>query len=368
MPDRVLAAASTQLCLVGPDALTVEAIAERAHVSIGLVYKHYPSLDQLVLDLLTSELPRVTADIPSDGPLPAPLLMPPPSGNERLLLEALLCIRRFPHTESIVRPVMADLMQRSGPLRCAVLLGCQAITLAGVTIPTGDVTALTSLEDRIRIGDIRPVPPTPAKLTDSDLTVPHPQPERNDPTAVRLREATSDLLTETSGRASVRDIAKKAGVTTGAVYRRYESKDELIGDTIKAAVTADRTNWLQQLFAALMNPTTSDPALVLAQVLATASAPDAEQTRQSIELLVAARGGPAARSALSQRYLTAVETRKTQLASLAATGLMTYPDSSTALAWAFQVAPMGARIAGMATDMPDAAGWYPAMQALLRAL
>jgi len=47
---------------------------------------------------------------------------------------------------------------------------------------------------------------------------------------------------------------------------------------------------------------------------------------------------------------------------------MTYADSSTALAWAFQVAPMGARIAGMATDMPDAAGWYPAMQALLRAL
>lgn len=368
MPDRVLAAASTQLRLVGPDALTVEAIAERAHVSVGFVYKHFASLNAIVRDVVNAELPHAIANIPTADALPTTLLVPPATSSERMPLEALLCLRRFPDTKSVVEPIITEFAQRAGPLRCAVILGCQAITLAGVTIPTADVKALISLEARARGGFGHVVMTGPPALVAHYLTKPHPTPERSDPTAVRLRDATCELLTETFGRASLRDIAKKAGVTTGAVYRRYGSKDELIGDTIKSAVAANRTDWLEQFFAALMDRTRGEPALILARVLATASTPGTEQARQSIELLVAARSGPAARAALSQHYLAVVETRKAQFRALATTGLTQDPNSPAALAWALEVAPMGARLTCLATAMPNADGWFPPMASVLRAV
>lgn len=366
MPGRVPDAALTQLCLVGPDALTIEAIAERASVSVGLIYKEHHSLNTLVRDVLAASLPSALDAIPGVEALSRSSLGSRP--EHRLPLEAILALRRFPDAHAVVKPIMDTFVQRTGPLRCAVVLGCQALSLAGVVPSGSDVDALIALEHRIRLGTLHDSPLRAIPLPVNDASVPHGGPEHDDPTSVRLRDAASQLLTESAGRASLRDIADKAGVTTGAVYRRYGSKDDLIGDTIKARLTTERTLWAQMFFAALADPTKGDPASILAEFLAQASAPDAAATRESIELVVAARTGPAARAALAERFSTAVMTRKAQLSMLAGLGALHHPDSADALAWAFQVAPTGARIAGIATPMPDAHRWRPSMAALLQAL
>lgn len=366
MPSRVPDAALTQLCLVGPDALTIESIAERASVSVGLVYKEHGSLDSLVREVLATQLPSSLEGIPGTDRLPASAFGARP--EDRLPLEAILALRRFPAARDAVQPAMDAFVQRSGPLRSAVILGCQALALSGTIPSASDLDALIALEHRIRAGILHdsPLPPIPIAL--ADASVQHGEPQRDDPTSVRLRDAASQLLTETAGRASLRDIADRAGVTTGAVYRRYDSKDDLIGDTVQARVTTERTQWAQQFFAALADPSTGDPASILAEVLAQASAPDEAATRESIELVVAARTGPAARAALAERFSTAVATRKAQMSMLTGFGALRHPDSVDALAWAFQVAPTGARMNGLVTPMPDAQGWRPSMVALLRAL
>jgi AcrR family transcriptional regulator len=368
MSDRVLAAASAQLCLVGADALTVDAIADRARVSVGFVYSQFRSLDEIIRTVLARDFARLCDAIPATDPIPAALLAPTNASPERLILEGLLALRRFPHVHDLVQPTMETLVERVGPLRTAVIVGCQAVTVAGVTIPDADLTSLIGLEARIRADTDSPSIPSAARVPDGETTVPHPGPEYRDDTARRLQDATSDLLAETGGRATMRDIARRAGVTTGAVYRRYQSKDDLISDTISARVTKERTGWMQELFAALMNPEQMDPALVLARVLADSCAPDERATQESIELVVAARSGPAARSVLTERFRIAVKTRTSQLERLLDADLMSHPDSPTSLAWAFQVAPTGARIAGLGVPMPRADGWYPSMAALLRSL
>lgn len=368
MPDRVLSAASTQLCLVGADALTVESIAERAHVSVGFIYKKYHSLSELVHRAIDEELPSALDVIPDRQMLPIELLAPTSRVTERLPLEAILATRRFPELREPVGVYMSELTSRVGPLRCSVILGCQALGIAGVDIEIADMASLISLESRIQSGACNEDTVIAAPIDIGASTVPHPGPERRDPTAERLRDAASELLTETAGRASLRDIASRAGVTTGAVYRRYDSKDELIGDTINARVNEERTNWIQEFLKAWVDPTHGDPGRVLAQVLAEVSTANQPQTREAIELLVAARSGPAARSALSQRYLDAAKTRKAQFEPFSESGLMKHSDSPAALAWAVQVGPMGTRVATLVTSMPDAEGWYPSMVAMLRAL
>ncbi|MFM8515970.1 MAG: TetR/AcrR family transcriptional regulator [Actinomycetota bacterium] len=369
MPDRVVSAALTQLCLVGPDALTIEAIAERAHVSAGFIYKHFGSLSDVLRDALLDGLSAHLAAIPREGPLTAGLLLEMSThDHDRLPLEAILSLRRFPEIREIVGPATTELVERIGPMRSCVVFGCHAVAIAGVSPAESDVTALIALEYRIQGGDIRNVESVAPEESVGDLSIPHPPPLRNDPTTVRLRAAASQLLTETAGQATIRDIATKAGVTTGAVYRRYESKDDLIGDTIQARVTEDRTTWLMDFFEVLTNPGTGDPARVLSDVLAEASETTKASTRESIELLISARGGPAARMALASRYTSAIATRTAQLTRFRGSALMRHEDSPAALAWAFQVVPMGARILGLATQMPDSTGWYPSMVSLLRAL
>lgn len=368
MHDPVISAALKQLCLVGPDALTVEAVADRAHVSVGFVYKHFGSLSHVLRTALAEGIPTSLSAIPSEGPLSPGQLEMSTENRERLPLEAILSLRRFPEVKEVVGPAVTALVERIGPMRSCVVFGCHAVAIAGVYPTGGDVSALIALEYRVHSGDVRDEESGVADHLVGEATVPHSQPLRNDPTTVRLRDATSQLLTETAGQATIRDIATKAGVTTGAVYRRYESKDELIGDTIQARVSEDRTTWLTEFFAAVTNSGSGDPAFVLSNVLADASDANTPATREAIELLVSARGGPAARMALARRYTTAVETRTAQLNRFRGSPFMRHEDSPAALAWAFQIVPMGARILGLATTMPNSQAWYPSMVTLLRAL
>jgi AcrR family transcriptional regulator len=357
-------AATHQLCLVGADALTMEGIAERANVSIGWAYKSGTNLESLLLEAARAALPRAVAEIPDSGELPESIVDP----KNRLALECVLSLRRFPGLRDVVVPTIEEWVARVGPLRASVILGCQALTLAGAAPNAEGLEALIALESRTFNGvDPAPIGGSSAPPP-SETSVAHKPPGSHDPTKVRLREAAIELLTATSGKASLRDIAAKAGVTTGAVYRRYESKDELIADVVQARVTQERTTWAQYFFEALMSGTKGDPASVLAKILAHAAEPNSINSRESIEIIVAARSGPAARAALAARFTQAVATRTEQLKAFEQAGLMRYPDSCVGLSWAFQVAPTGARVLGLAVDTPDAEGWRPSMVALLEAL
>lgn len=60
----------------------------------------------------------------------------------------------------------------------------------------------------------------------------------DDPLGHRLLVAATEVFAEKGyERAGVAEIARRAGVTTGAIYSRYRGKDELLADAIAAATS-----------------------------------------------------------------------------------------------------------------------------------
>ena len=189
MGDRVLDATVDQLCVVGPDALTMEAIASRARVSVGLLYRRHTSLEELVRAALDEHLPSAAAAIPSRSPLTA--VGQHRSGvPDRLLVDALLSLRRFPALHRTVAPVITSCVGRVGHMRACVVIGLQALGIVGVAPDAADTRALLDLEQRMRSREVadamtpRSIPTVPA-----DAGVPHARPHRDDGVAASLRAA-----------------------------------------------------------------------------------------------------------------------------------------------------------------------------------
>jgi|DEB0MinimDraft_3_1074331.scaffolds.fasta_scaffold21821_2 AcrR family transcriptional regulator len=75
-----------------------------------------------------------------------------------------------------------------------------------------------------------------------------------------------------------RRVSAQAGVTTGAIYRRYEGKGALLADVLLVALAPDRYEWTWELVAALASddPYRAAADVMTAQLLA-ASRTEAEQ-------------------------------------------------------------------------------------------
>lgn len=374
MSDRVLDAAIEQLCVVGPDALTMEAVASRARVSVGLLYRRYGGLEVLLREALASALSLRVDEVPGHGALPRSALRRNSDVPDRLLADALFSLRRFPSLNEVVEPPVSQLVARVGLVRVSVVVGLQALGIVGVLPDDAQARALLGLEARMHQSLTVPAPdrdPPQSRIAagrPAESTVPHMPPPPGDHVTASLRAATARAIAEDPAGGTMRGIAADAGVTTGAVYRRYATKDDLVADTIRERIDQERTGWAGEFLAALADPGTADPAAILASALAVASTPGTPTTNEAIALMAAARSGPAAREALAERYTTAVQARGEQFSFLAAHGYFQHDDSPDALAWAIQVFPAGARLLGQTTPLPDAVGWLPAMRSLLRAL
>ncbi len=240
--------------------------------------------------------------------------------------------------------------------------------IAGCTIPAHGRSALARLYERICETAPDGLLPwsTPA---DRNFTAAIDGPEGlgADLIAERLISATARVLASQRD-ATVRSIAESAGVTTGAIYRRYESKDQLVADTIRAHLTADRTTWAIPFVARLAGTQAGDPAEILAEQLALAGDGAAERTRLSVEFLVASRVSPDARQVLVERINEAQQARQALFRAMQQNGIFSRDDTPMSLSWALQVTPTGARLLSLVGPQPSAEQWRSAMSSLLRSL
>ncbi len=79
---------------------------------------------------------------------------------------------------------------------------------------------------------------TAIETTTSDLT--------NSELSDRLLEAAADLFAEKGyEQAGVAEIARRAGVTTGAIYSRYTGKADLLQDAVKNHAPTEITRLLR---------------------------------------------------------------------------------------------------------------------------
>jgi|GEM_PF-2502053 len=369
--DLLGQAALNQFVTVGADSITMDGIAARAGLSIGAAYQWQPSLEGAVQHVLHDELPVLAGEIARNPVLER--WLQPSSSRDRLLTESLLAIRRFPAIGPLVARAVDVVSQALDPLGLAVLTGSQAITVAGCSLPAPARTAVAHLYARIQktdeVGDLPWRTPSAAILDGvHDLaTVREPAGSGPDQIGERLIAATARVLAS-PGDTTLRTIAQSAGLSTGAIYRRYDSKDQLVADTIRAHLTSQRTTWAIPFVARLAGTQDGDPATVLAEQLALAGNADPEQTRLALEFLVASRVSPDARQVLVQRITDAQQARQSLFEVMQRSEIFSRPDTPLALSWALQITPTGTRLLSLVTPQPDQEQWQPVMARLIRAL
>jgi AcrR family transcriptional regulator len=179
-----------------------------------------------------------------------------------------------------------------------------------------------------------------ASLTASEQAAPHPHRPRRDAERnyQRVLDAARDVFGELGAEASMDEIASRAGVGVGTVYRRFASKDALIDELLKLS--------METLLTAADEALRAPGGLGLEQYLRATGQELASHARYA-DLLLTRAVDPAARA----RLRAAVE----ELTARAAGAGTVHPSVTaadvTALIWALR------GLVQAATELPSDA-WH----------
>lgn len=346
-------AAREELRAVGQGAFTMDAVAKRAFYSPGALYERWPDRSLLLADVgreVHIELQASIAQLSSAEEAIAWVL-----GEGQTVLglasEILIAGHSIPELREIAVDIWTTLSDGlSQFLPSGMAWYMSVVGLGDAMLASIDVPAPGSLSDRVRWlveacdVEVRGLH-VPRTGTQTPSEVPRvPPPARSDPTAQALIQAAQTLLAEQGAESlSTRRVSAEAGVTTGAIYRRYDGKGALLADVLLVALAPDRYEWTWELVEALAS---DDPywgaADVMTRKLIEASRDEAGQ-RVLLQIGVAARTDERLRAQVIERVRVAHEARREMFARLASAGVMRDDVDPAVLAWGFQSEPVGLR-------------------------
>lgn len=368
--------------------LTMESVAQRSYSSVGSVYARHPNRSHLLLDVLESTVLPSVRGLLDHGPgnldtvLRRIFMDTTLATNLHALVEISLASRLDPalrggSTEGII--LLHDSFQIDGPdaelvegIRwqlTAVVLGYFVMTGAGCSVPPlwADLTGLVELMLHDDPRTERARNPAPTEL---NVEMPAAPPERSrDGISEELTEQAALALAE-SGLvgARLRDIARRAGVTTGAVYRRYGSKNELVHDVLVRELNNDKYGWTRGFLESLVQ----DPSCLLAaRSLAQAVKKvidDPLRLLAGIELTQAARADETVRQTISTQVHVAAHARTRMMEELVVAGIARGDVSPHLVGWLMQITPAGDRVLAMMGMGIDETLLTRTLQAYLRAV
>jgi AcrR family transcriptional regulator len=139
----------------------------------------------------------------------------------------------------------------------------------------------------------------------------------------RIIEAAREVLGESGAEASMEQIAARAGVGVGTVYRRFASKDALIDELLRVA--------MEELLAATDQALARTDGHGLRELLTSVGQSFADHARYA-SLLLDRPADPAA----SRRILAAIEELTTRATAAGRISPGTKPDDVLALIWAMR--------------------------------
>ncbi|MGA1089691.1 MAG: TetR/AcrR family transcriptional regulator [Candidatus Nanopelagicales bacterium] len=350
---ELLDAARAELRDVGQAAFTMDAVARRAYYSPGAIYQRWPDRVSLLGDVGREVLADLEGALAGVGDAEASISFALDDGRDLLGLVSEILIAG--HTSTDIRDVslamwsaLRTAMGRHLPPGMAWYLSI--VGLGDAMLASIDIAAPLPVGPRIRwmldACDVEAMGlhvPRPGALTQADVPA-VPQPARSDPTTLALIQAAQSLLAEQGAESlSTRRVSAQAGVTTGAIYRRYDGKGALLADVLLVALAPDRYEWTWELVAALASddPYWAAADVMTAQLLA-ASRNEAEQ-RVLLQIGVAARTDTALRAQIQERVRVASEARCAMFDHLGKAGVIRADIDPAVLAWGFQSEPVGLR-------------------------
>lgn len=374
-------AAGRELVDRGHAALTMEGIARRSYVSVGSVYARYPNKSAVLHDIAENQV-APTIEWIGDGESTEPAGENPGSTGEvglgamlraitadhgvdaavHSLVELALASR---HDQSLVDPVhglvarFASLPRLDHPddsLRAgmrwfvlATVFGKYVLTGAGCTIPpvwasfSRFIESLLAADGRVDRAARGAIGIDPARV--ASRLPESPEPRVDDDLAESLTGATREELAKSGlAGANLAAIARRSGVTTGAVYRRYRSKGELVNDTVVRELDQSRYGWTVDFVSSLVEPGSARTAGdVLAAQLSTVLA-DESWVLTTLEMLAAARIDPDVRDTLSTQVHNAASARARMFEDLRDLGVLHDEIDPHLLGWLIQLVPAGGRV------------------------
>ena len=372
-------AALAELLAAGQADFAMERVARGAFFSVGSVYERWPDRELLLADIgrgpIASDLAEGIAAAPDTTSAIDWVLS---AGNEQVLLgsEILLAGHTMPGVRAsslLVWEAVFGGLARRMPESIAWYVATYAIGNAlleviGVPGPepaTGRTTWITDAciaEEAAPRIDTQTAPPVGVDVPEVPL------PARSDPVAVALIGAAQMLLQERGvGGASTRDIAANAGVTTGAIYRRYEGKSRLLADVLLTQLEPDRYTWSWDLVTALASddPYSGASDVIAARMIEVAR--DEAAQRVLLQVGIAARSDAHLQAQIAERIRIANTARTDMVQHFIDAGLLRSDVSAGVFAWGFQTVPVGVR-ATLPLGIPlDRETVVDAMRALLAA-
>lgn len=372
----LLEAAADELIQVGQADFTMEGLARRGFFSVGAVYDRWKDREQCIADVAqTVAQTRLETFLDASKSLPGFIGTALENSDKTLTLlgEIFIAAQYMPAVQEPAHNLWVQAERRfrrwMGPgmswYMASVCIGGALIDLMDVDRPSERgmdfFVAACRAEADPKSG------PSLGGVTIEQVSIPQvPGPSRTDDVASSLIDAARVVLAERGASAAgARDIATVAGVTTGALYRRYEGKSRLLADVLVAQLEPDRYEWTWDLIRAFA---TEDPYDRAADVLAqriVATGNDRAGQQVLLQIGVAARNEPALRSQVHQRISVAIDARREMIDHFKVVGLLREDLDAAVPAWAFQALPVGMRATLAVTDVSDADRAEAAMRALL---
>lgn len=375
----LLEAAAAELIDVGQGAFSLESVGRRAFFSVGAVYSRWPDRGACIADVASSVArERLAAHLATseDAEEVARLILANPDRVFTLIGECILAAQTMPEAVAPARSLLTDLRNSlltwMGP---GMAWYCSTVAIGGALLDLMDVArpgldaapliadACEAELDRSRAGGETGIVVGPIDIPDVPL------PSRSDPVAASLIEAARVVLAERGASAAgARDIASAAGVTTGALYRRYDGKSRLLADVLVTELEPDRYSWTWDLISAFAKDDPySEAADVLAERIVDASHDRAGQ-QVLLQIGVAARNDPTLRAQVNQRIAVAVDARREMVDHFTKVGLLREDMDPFVVAWGFQALPIGMRATLPLIDALDPDEARASMRAVLAAL
>lgn len=375
--QTLLEAAREEILAVGQADFAMEGVARRAFYSIGTVYSRWPDREALLSDVGSVVVaPTITQELRAAQTPADAIAWALDQGRDDVLVAGEILLAG--HTMPDMRPVSLEVWEslRGGLAQhlpdsmawyvATYAVGSALLHAIGIDGPDPATGRVAWFAEATAADSAAPSAAMPRPGTIEIPVVPGP--ERTDDVAVALIGAARILL-EQHGAAgtSTRGIAATAGVTTGALYRRYEGKSRLLADVLLTQLQPDHYTWTWDLVQALASDEPfTDAASVLAERMITV-AEDAPAQKVLLQVGIAARGDAALREQIAERVRIAHSARVDMVRHFTDTGLLRDDVTPEVFTWGFQAIPVGVR-ATLPLGVPlDPHGVRASITALLRA-